>query len=920
MPQSVPPPMSPLASPGATIAGKYRLDSLVGYGGMGSVWAATHLGLGHQIAIKLISQAHASTPEARRRFDTEAKAAARLKSRYVVQVYDNGELADGTPFIAMELLQGESLHRRIHRLGPVQLPEAVSLVAQVCRALSKAHAAGIIHRDIKPDNIFLAVSEDDGGTIAKVLDFGVAKLAATPGETSSTQTGSLVGTPLYMSPEQARGLKNLDHRTDLYSLALVVYTMLSGNLAFQAESFGDLLLHICTQPLPSLKQAAPWLPPAMDDWFRKAAAREPADRYPSAQEFSDAFALAAGEQPARPPFASAADNSGNVLVVPPHALGAESVTKPYTRPDLGFASANTIAGATAETPPSSVGEPAAETVVTPPRGPARGVALAVLGAALVLAVGAFALHKKGATGERAPSPAPAAATPQLPPEVRAAIERGDKEEREGRRDKAATTFASASDANPSSAELGLLAALYFRGDPRAGRAYFRRAWDARASLSARDAALLAAVEPIFQREPADLAEASKRLDDALKQFPDDGFMHYLMGSSLSSVPGQRARSLAELKKSVAIDPKQPHTLDILADSQAYAGDFPAARQAVDQCLRIAPDGLECLQEGMWEDSEQGACGRVEATARRMLAIDASYSDGIDGLANALYAQGRSLDSAREILRRRGGTPAQPTADAATDEIHVAILTGDFAAAEKRARGLAKEAQASRVLAERGAPARLLVSLLLETGRPKDADAIAREYLAGYEGWESNANLDDWAMAQEPTPLMLNVRWHQGGITRTVYEQQMAHAVADWEKRANSEVRNFIWVDAYAAPAETPDDANAALANLGTYQPIPAFKPLSLADEAIGRTFALAGRNEEALAALERATHNCFPIDHPIEHTRAHYFLGMVREAIGDKAGACAAYGVVTERWGAAKPRSVTAQSAAGRAAALHCGK
>jgi serine/threonine-protein kinase len=321
---------------------------------------------------------------------------------------------------------------------------------------------------------------------------------------------------------------------------------------------------------------------------------------------------------------------------------------------------------------------------------------------------------------------------------------------------------------------------------------------------------------------------------------------------------------------------------------------------------------------MWEDSEQGACGRVEASARRMLAIDPAFSDGIDGLANALYAQGRSLDSAREILHRRaGGTP--PTPDAALDEIHLSILAGDFAAAEKGVRALAKGASASHILADRGAPARLLVAITIETGRPKDADAVAREYLAGYEAWESNANLDDWAMAQEPTPLMLNVRWHQGGITRSVYESQMAHAVADWEKRANQEVRNFIWIDAYAVPSETADDANAALANLATYQPIPPFKPLSLADEAIGRTFALAGRNEEALSALDRATHNCFPIDHPVEHTRAHYFLGLAREASGDRAGACTAYRVVADRWGAAKPKSVTAQKALARIAALHCG-
>jgi hypothetical protein len=347
---SIPPPTSGLAYPGATLVGKYRLESLVGYGGMGSVWAATHLGLGHQIAIKLISQQHLRSTDVRRRFDTEAKAVARLKSRHVVQIYDNGELEDGTPYIAMELLTGESLHRRIHRAGPMQIVEAVTVLTQVCRALSRAHAAGIIHRDIKPDNIFLANSEEDGGYVTKVLDFGVAKLALQEGEQSSTQTGSLVGTPLYMSPEQARGLKTIDHRTDLYSLALVAYTMFTGNLAFSGDSFGDLILKICTQEPPSLLEAAPWLPPGVDGWFRKAAAREPDARHQSAQEFADALGAAGGVSVSRPGAQSGADVSAGF---PPQAgrpepgALAESIAKPHAAPVLQARShGGTMTGAT----------------------------------------------------------------------------------------------------------------------------------------------------------------------------------------------------------------------------------------------------------------------------------------------------------------------------------------------------------------------------------------------------------------------------------------------------------------------------------------------------------------------------------------------------------------------------------------------
>src|SRR5579859_5347332 len=284
---------SALVAPGAIVAGKYRLDAVIGEGGMGAVWAATHTGLGQAVAVKFISKEFITSPEALRRFDSEAKAAAQLRSRHVVQVFDNGTLEDGTPYIAMELLRGENVHARVHRAGPVPLNEAVEILSQCCRALTRAHAAGIVHRDIKPDNIFLTQTEEEG-ILVKVLDFGIAKFASGPNDHSSTRTGAVLGTPLYMSPEQARGLKTIDYRTDLYSLGLVAYTMLTGNLAFSSESFGDLLVQICTAPLPSLCANAPWLPAAMEPWFQRACARDPSARFVSAQELTDALRAAAG--------------------------------------------------------------------------------------------------------------------------------------------------------------------------------------------------------------------------------------------------------------------------------------------------------------------------------------------------------------------------------------------------------------------------------------------------------------------------------------------------------------------------------------------------------------------------------------------------------------------------------------------------
>jgi serine/threonine-protein kinase len=309
---------------------------------MGSVWRATHLGLGEPVAIKLVSAEFVRSREGLRRFDTEAKAAAKIGGRHVPHVFDNGVLDDGTPFLVMDLLQGQTLFGRIHKEGPIPLPEAISILDQCARALTRAHSLGIVHRDIKPDNIFLAQSVDeDGGYVVKVLDFGIAKLTdASDGSVSTTRTGAILGTPTFMSPEQARGIRAIDSRADLYSLGLVAYTMLTGNLAFTGESIGDLLIQICVQPLPRLRAAAPWLPPAMDDWFQKACARDPDARFPTARAFVDAIRVAAGVSAAPQgwPIAagvaptSALEGPGDVVITPnpplPSTTGGAALATP----------------------------------------------------------------------------------------------------------------------------------------------------------------------------------------------------------------------------------------------------------------------------------------------------------------------------------------------------------------------------------------------------------------------------------------------------------------------------------------------------------------------------------------------------------------------------------------------------------------
>jgi serine/threonine protein kinase len=274
------------------IAERFQLNRQLGRGGMGSVWHATHLGLDVPCAVKFIEGENSALPEAQARFEREAKAAAALRSPHVVQILDHG-VWQGTPYIAMELLDGEELGKRLIRLGRLSPPEAVRIVSQVCRALTKAHSVRIVHRDLKPDNIFLV--RDDDREIAKVLDFGIAKATNNAIEGSNTKTGAMLGTPYYMSPEQAQGTKAVDHRSDLWSLGVIVYQMVTGRLPFESEALGDLLVKIIVSPIPIPSEVAPWVPLAFNAWWARAAQRDPGARFQSAKEFADSLSMAFGQ-------------------------------------------------------------------------------------------------------------------------------------------------------------------------------------------------------------------------------------------------------------------------------------------------------------------------------------------------------------------------------------------------------------------------------------------------------------------------------------------------------------------------------------------------------------------------------------------------------------------------------------------------
>jgi serine/threonine-protein kinase len=282
---------------GHVVSGRYRLVTRLGAGGMGAVWLADHVTLRSQVAIKLLHRTVLDSEDGLKRFLREAQAAAMLRSPHVVQILDHG-VDEGVPYIAMELLDGESLAARLARASTLSLGEIARLVTHVARAIGKAHDAGIVHRDLKPDNIFIVRNDDE--EMVKVLDFGIAKMEpalAEPAAKISTREGSLLGTPHYMSPEQVRGYA-IDWRSDLWSLAIIAFECACGRVPFDGRSVGDLLVVICSEPLPVPSTLRP-LPPAFDAWFARAAARDVEARFQSAKEMAEALRAAIGDE-ARP--------------------------------------------------------------------------------------------------------------------------------------------------------------------------------------------------------------------------------------------------------------------------------------------------------------------------------------------------------------------------------------------------------------------------------------------------------------------------------------------------------------------------------------------------------------------------------------------------------------------------------------------
>ena len=382
-----------MVEPGEILAGKYRIERVLGAGGMGVVVAAHHIELDERVAIKFLLPQAVKSPEAVARFTREARAAIKIKSHHVARITDVGTLESGAPYMVMEYLEGQDLSAMVRERGALPVAEAVELVIQACDAIAEAHALGIVHRDLKPANLF-CVQGADGLPAVKVLDFGISKVTTLDG-LDMTRTTAVMGSPFYMSPEQMTSAKSVDARADIWALGVVLYELLAGRPPFQGETLPELSVRIATETPPPLRNYRPDLPDGIEQVILRCLEKDREQRYANVAELVSAL-VEFGPKRLR--------------------TSAERISRIIQ--NAGLSKSAVQLPPSSEMPPPAAGTVAAwgATGVPGERGSRRGlVALLGIGVVVLGAVGAALVLHTSKTAVAAPASAtPAAALPSAP--------------------------------------------------------------------------------------------------------------------------------------------------------------------------------------------------------------------------------------------------------------------------------------------------------------------------------------------------------------------------------------------------------------------------------------------------------------------------------------------------------------------------
>lgn len=996
---------------------RYIIQGVLGEGGMGRVYRAFDVRLERRLALKILSApAEATSEESRRAVAAilrEARAAAALDHPNAVSIFELGE-HNNVPFIAMELVAGRALRFFVGR-PEVPIEQRIHWLADVAKALDAAHRAGIVHLDVKPENVM--VRYDD---VVKVLDFGIARRAAAfigamegiSDEITAISIATdrpLVGTPGYMAPEQALR-EELDGRADQFSWGVVAYELLTGSLPWpKVETVFDLINAVIHEEPPPLRARNPDVPEGVEAIILRSLSKARGDRYYTMGTLLDelvdvmpAWKKVSLLPPMLPPSLDRASGPGfegrasgpdkSVPALDFNDTCADSASEPPSTQLAGPRSApkstppvNATLSAALPPPRNEKERSAAVKVerlsgeLDDERGESNPIALQVTlasipspsrssppldslrtivsagtsqsksshrslrkgllaGATVIALLGAgagigAALKGKGASVQEsvtslvlpvppAPTaimdlPAPAACSDAALAEYKVGL----LAYRDGIWDQAHRAFERATEADPNCAEahLRLVMTGHYRYSPSKTRQVFQRAVQIRGSLTERDQLLLNAFEPLVRSDPANEAEYHERLRALAGRFPGDAELVNLAATK----ERDRDVKIELATKAIVTDTHYSDAWQTLAVAFAEKGQTDEALSALAACLDAALNSVDCVRERITLLRKVGKCDAMASDARLWIARDPEGSNGYAALASSLAAQGSSKAAVEEALRQRWSRLREPerTLKQLYEHGMLDALFGDFVAVEKKAQEHARLVENEPSFDARVRPALLLVEARLEAGELEKAGEAAAEFLKRKEALWSKLSPDSLeAPVHLFEPRLIRVSRMAGRMT----EDEWRAAQGAWMvkvQKAGLVSESMIWSMGIAMPVETQTAAEQALASmppplLSKAGPLQA--AVRLSGVHIGRALVLAGRAPDALPFLRVATSSCYALDDPFLHTQAHLWLGQALEQTADPAGACAAYQVVVNRWGAAAPRSVTAEAAQKRLSALAC--
>jgi tetratricopeptide (TPR) repeat protein/predicted Ser/Thr protein kinase len=901
---------------GASI-GRYVVIDKLGEGGMGVVYRARDSQLNRVVALKVLRPRAGLDPaqwqEGRARLLREAQAAAALAHAGIVTLFDVGEV-DGCPFLAMEYIEGRTLREIQDRPDGIPRDQAIAWLRTVAEALAAAHRAGIVHRDVKPENIMVRT---DGQV--KVLDFGIARSSGAPPVSARTtpvlptltREGAVVGTVAYMAPEQIGG-EVLDGRADQFAWGVVAYELLTGRSPWTASEDAMIIISaILTKAVRPLSEVVPDISPDVNATVMRALMRDPGARFGSMEQL----------------LASWPGGGVTSLSIAPASLATAERASLGTARTEAFSSVG-VGQVSGEVPAVT----AVEQRRTTRRWPLVVAGLGLLG----IAAGVFWLRLRAETDvAEAARPAPSASSSahqpltllDLPPpvtskpEALAAYEEGMRSYRDGL-ETCSKPFERAVSLDPSLSAAHVRLAVFFTGasgrrsHTRALGAY-RAALAGKERLSPRDSGLVDALEPVFLHQPADWSTCEQRLRALTLANPDDADLATTLGLVL--VDEMRLADAEDaLARALKLDPQEAPAWALRIEALRLRGDLDGARAASADCLKASPRATDCLGALIAIQSMQGECKGVRESARRFIATSPDDLEGYRQLFSSELALGEPSTTVDTTLGQLVGLiseasrPMTRTAMASTQ----AVLAGDFPGA------LALLDERDALVARDAAEQRLWsihrrAQIDAEVGEMDRAARVAEDYIERRAAIPPVAFVSNEAIADDPVPSLLALQRTAGRITGAAFETKRDAWVKRWDERMMGDGKPLVWLEGYARPAETRADAEAALSRL----PPEATRLVGggqLEAEALGRMYLLAGKAEQAIPLLERASGDCDLRRFPLAITHAGYLLGLAREAKGDKAAACAAYNKVIARWGKAK-RSVTAKGAKDHARALGCG-